>query len=183
MAATSTVLIVDDYPDALDVWEVYLRASGFEVLTAADGSQALLAAATHLPDIVVMDLGGTRTASAWGGLASRLAQRRGVRGTIMWGTCRDVEEIRMVGYPVWAVGVCPRRSRNEFTFGSINEKIEIGGVSISPGDYIVADESGVVCVPRQQAEQVLDLLIKIEAQERALEEQVTDDAVSSWDDV
>ena len=56
MAATSTVLIVDDYPDALDVWEVYLRASGFEVLTAADGSQALLAASTHLPDIVVMDL-------------------------------------------------------------------------------------------------------------------------------
>ena len=56
MAATSTVLIVDDYPDALDVWEVYLRASGFDVLTAADGSQALLAASTHLPDIVVMDL-------------------------------------------------------------------------------------------------------------------------------
>jgi two-component system cell cycle response regulator DivK len=56
MAATSTVLIVDDYPDALDVWEVYLRASGFEVLTAADGRQALACASTSLPDIVVMDL-------------------------------------------------------------------------------------------------------------------------------
>jgi 4-hydroxy-4-methyl-2-oxoglutarate aldolase len=89
----------------------------------------------------------------------------------------------MIGYPVWAVGTCPRRSRNEFTFGSINEKIEIGGVSIAPGDYVVADETGVVCVPRQQAERVLDLLIKIDAQERALEEQVTDDAVSSWDNV
>jgi CheY-like chemotaxis protein len=56
MAATSTVLIVDDYPDALDVWEVYLRASGFEVLTAADGTQALATASSSLPDIVVMDL-------------------------------------------------------------------------------------------------------------------------------
>jgi two-component system, cell cycle response regulator DivK len=56
MAATSTVLIVDDYPDALDVWEVYLRAYGFEVLTAADGRQALACASTSLPDIVVMDL-------------------------------------------------------------------------------------------------------------------------------
>jgi len=56
MAATSTVLIVDDYPDALDVWELYLRASGFEVLTAADGRQALACASQHLPDIVVMDL-------------------------------------------------------------------------------------------------------------------------------
>lgn len=72
-------------------------------------------------DVVVMDLDGATNASAWGGLASRLAQRRGVRGTIMWGTCRDLEEIRAIGYPVWAVGVCPRRSRNDFAFGSINE--------------------------------------------------------------
>ena len=56
MAATSTVLIVDDYPDALDVWELYLRASGFEVLTAVDGRQALACASQQLPDIVVMDL-------------------------------------------------------------------------------------------------------------------------------
>lgn len=56
-------------------------------------------------DVVVMDLDGATNASAWGGLASRLAQRRGVRGTILWGTCRDLEEIRAVGYPVWAVGV------------------------------------------------------------------------------
>lgn len=134
-------------------------------------------------DIVVMDLGGARSASAWGGLASRLAQRRGVRGTVLWGTCRDVEEIRAIGYPVWAVGVCPRRSRNEFTFGSINQDIVINGVTISSGDFVVADESGVVCVPRANAERVLELLVRIDAQERLLEEQVRGDAVRSWDDV
>ena len=54
-------------------------------------------------DVVVMDLGGSDRAAAWGGLASRIAQRRGVRGTVMWGSCRDVEEIRAIGYPVWSV--------------------------------------------------------------------------------
>ena len=134
-------------------------------------------------DVVVMDLDGATNASAWGGLASRLAQRRGVRGTIMWGTCRDLEEIRAIGYPVWAVGVCPRRSRNDFAFGSINEPITINGVAIAPGDYVVADESGAVCVPRARAEETLGLLVRIEAQERLLEEQVRDDVVKSWDQV
>ena len=134
-------------------------------------------------DFVVMDLDGATDASAWGGLASRLAQRRGVRGTILWGTCRDVEEIRAVGYPVWAVGVCPRRSRNEFAFGSINEPVTIKGVVVAPGDYVVADESGAVCVPRARGAEVVALVERIEQQERLLEQQVRDDAVSSWDEV
>ncbi|MBK9117702.1 MAG: RraA family protein [Betaproteobacteria bacterium] len=134
-------------------------------------------------DFVVMDLDGATNASAWGGLASRLAQRRGVRGTILWGTCRDLEEIRAVGYPVWAVGVCPRRSRNEFAFGSINQAITIGGIVIGPGDYVVADESGAVCVPHARGEEIVALVERIEAQERVLEQQVRDDAVSSWDEV
>jgi regulator of RNase E activity RraA len=134
-------------------------------------------------DMVVMDLDGATNASAWGGLASRLAQRRGVRGTIMWGTCRDLEEIRAVGYPVWAVGVCPRRSRNEFAFGSINQPIAIRGVAIHPGDFVVADESGAVCVPQARAEETLALLDRIEAQEKLLEQQVRDDVVASWDQV
>ena len=52
-----TVLIVDDYPDALEVWEFYLRSEGFAVLTAADGHVALDQVTTGRPDLVVMDLG------------------------------------------------------------------------------------------------------------------------------
>jgi regulator of RNase E activity RraA len=134
-------------------------------------------------DFVVMDLDGARDAAAWGGLASRLAQRRGVRGTIMWGACRDLEEIRAVGYPVWAVGVCPRRSRNEFAFGSINEPITVAGVTIHGGDYVLADESGAVVVPQARAQETLELVARIDAQEKALEQQVRDDVVASWDQV
>jgi len=134
-------------------------------------------------DVVIMDLQGTNRASAWGGLASRLAQRRGVRGTIMWGTCRDVEEIRQIGYPVWATGVCPRRSRNDFTFGSINEPIEIAGVTITRDDWIVADETGVVCVPGKEAEKVLEIAAQIARQETALSTMVNNGTVTSWDQI
>ena len=134
-------------------------------------------------DIVVMDLGGSNRAAAWGGLASRIAQRRGVRGTIMWGACRDVDEIRAIGYPVWSVAVCPRRSRNEFTFGAINEPITIQGVTIAPRDLIVADESGVVCVPQGRFGEVIALCARIAVQERVLEAQVLNGSLESWDEV
>jgi 4-hydroxy-4-methyl-2-oxoglutarate aldolase len=134
-------------------------------------------------DVVVMDLGGTDRASAWGGLASRLAQRRGVRGTVMWGSCRDVDEIRAIGYPVWSVHVSPRRSRNEFTFGSIGEPIEIGGVRIASKDFILADETGVICIPRARIGDVLELAERIDDQERKLEAQVINDAVTNWDEI
>ena len=52
----STILIVDDYPDALQVWDLYLRASGFEVLTASDGAAGLALATAELPDLIVLDL-------------------------------------------------------------------------------------------------------------------------------
>ena len=53
---TSTILLVDDYPDALDVWGLYLRAAGFSVLTAADGPTALAVATEQHPDLIVLDL-------------------------------------------------------------------------------------------------------------------------------
>ena len=133
-------------------------------------------------DIVVMDLGGSNRAAAWGGLASRIAQRRGVRGTIMWGACRDVDEIRAIGY-VWSAAVCPRRSRNEFTFGAINEPITIQGVTIAPRDFIIADESGVVCVPQGRFGEVIALCARIAVQERVLEAQVLNGSLESWDEV
>jgi CheY-like chemotaxis protein len=56
MPDTATVLIVDDYPDALDVWQLYLRGAGFDVLTATDGLAGLELASASLPSLVVLDL-------------------------------------------------------------------------------------------------------------------------------
>ena len=56
MTSGKHVLIVDDYPDALDIWALYLRSLGYEVSTASDGAAALDQAQSLLPDLVVLDL-------------------------------------------------------------------------------------------------------------------------------
>src|SRR5262245_8957393 len=56
VSSPPSLLIVDDYPDALDVWEVYLRAEGFNVLTASDGQSAFAEAVREKPDVIIMDL-------------------------------------------------------------------------------------------------------------------------------
>jgi regulator of RNase E activity RraA len=134
-------------------------------------------------DVVVMDLGGSDRAAAWGGLASLIAQRRGVRGTVMWGSCRDVDEIRAVGYPVWTAHVSPRRSRNDFTFGAIGEPITIGTVTVNSRDFVVADASGVIVVPAGRIGEVLALCERIDAQEAVLHAQILNSTLASWDSV
>lgn len=134
-------------------------------------------------DFVVMDLGGTQTASAWGGLASRIAMARGTRGTIVYGTCRDIDEIESLGYPVWALGTFPRRSRNEFSFGSIQEPVDIGPVRVCPGDIIVADGTGVVCVPLSRFREVLPLAQQIATDEQQMTARIDADEVVDWDAV
>lgn len=134
-------------------------------------------------DVVIMDLDGANNAASWGGLASRIAQRRGVRATIVWGCCRDVEEIRTIGYPVWSAHVSPRRSRNDFTFGSINEPIEIQDIRITRSDFVLADESGIVIIPHDRLREIVELSSRIVDQETKLEAQVIGNAMAAWDDV
>ncbi len=133
--------------------------------------------------IVIFDLDGAPDAACWGGLASRLAQTKGVTGTVIWGACRDVDEIRALEYPVWSVATCPRRSRNEFTFGSMGEPIAVGKVTIRPGDILVGDATGVVCVPHDRAAEVLTLVERIAASEEEMEHQITSGTVVDWDKV
>lgn len=133
--------------------------------------------------IPIFDLGGTHEASPWGGLASRLAQARGVRGTIVWGCCRDVEEAEALGYPIWAVGKTPRRSRNEFTFGSVGQAIKISGVTIATGDLVAADRTGVVVIPASRVNEVAVIITQIVKQERALLCQIREGGEIDWNSV
>ena len=56
LVAHARILLVDDYSDALDMWGVYLRSCGYDVITAADGLIALEIASSQLPDVIVLDL-------------------------------------------------------------------------------------------------------------------------------
>lgn len=86
-------------------------------------------------------------AACWGGLLTQAAQLRGVAGVIVDGACRDVDEIRSVGLPVHARTVVPRTARRRYVETSVGTDIEVGGVVVRTGDYVLADGSGVVFIP------------------------------------
>jgi len=116
-------------------------------------------------DILVVDLGG-QCVSTFGGLATLAAKTRGIAGLVADGGVRDREEMIEHAFPVFARHMTPLTGRTRLTVAGINEAISCGGVRVRPGDVIVADGSGVVCIPAEAAEQVADLAARYAEDDR-----------------
>lgn len=105
-------------------------------------------------DVVVVEAGDDEMAVA-GGNVCAIAQRNGVAGLVVDGVIRDVVESRENRFPVFARGASPIPARRVGE-GGMNVQIRCGGVVVNPGDVVVADEEGIVVVPRARAEDVLE---------------------------
>lgn len=123
-------------------------------------------------DLIVVDAGGETETAVCGGLMGGLAKNRGIRGMVVDGAGRDVDELEDIGWPIWTRAVTPRGTHTMFSGRkeelSINVPISCGGVPVSPGDLVIADTIGVTVVPLGRAEEVLEL-----AREQAQREQKT----------
>ncbi|MBI4488188.1 MAG: RraA family protein [Deltaproteobacteria bacterium] len=106
-------------------------------------------------DVIVVDSGGRPDVAAWGGLLSLASKIKGLSGVVVDGACRDVDESREVGFPVYARAVVPLTARGRIMQDSVNEEIEFGGVQVHPGDLVIADGSGVVFVPHEKETEVI----------------------------
>jgi regulator of RNase E activity RraA len=138
--------------------------------TSADFRVGHIIDAAGPGDILVIDLGG-QCVSTFGGLATIAAKTRGIGGLIADGGVRDREEMVELAYPVFARHMTPLTGRTRLTVAGINEPVSCGGVRVRPGDVIVADGSGVVCIPAESAERVAELATRYaEDDERAAEE-------------
>jgi 4-hydroxy-4-methyl-2-oxoglutarate aldolase len=128
-------------------------------------------------DIIVVDAGGDRQTSVCGGLMGGLARNRGIRGMIIDGSGRDIDELEAIGWPIWTRAITARGTHTMYSGRkdelSINVPIQCGGVRISPGDFLVADTIGVTVVPVASAETVVEL-----AREQAAREQKTRERVA-----
>ena len=86
------------------------------------------------------------------------------------GACRDVSEARELGFPVYARGRIPVTARGRVQQRSVGEPVRLGELTVNAGDIVLADETGVVAVPRAHAEWVLEEATAIAAREKAIAE-------------
>ncbi|MFI6376114.1 RraA family protein [Streptomyces sp. NPDC050546] len=116
-------------------------------------------------DVVVID--GVAGVSNMGGISAQTGKRQGEAGAVISGGVRDVGHSRRVGYPVWATEVTPVTGKWRIETVEINGDVQICGVRVSPGDIVVADETGVCFVPLARAAEVLErALVKAAFEER-----------------
>lgn len=113
--------------------------------------------------VIVMEDG--LDVAAIGGLMATAAKARGMAGMVLDGGVRDVAEIRGLGLPVYAASISPATAVGRYASVAANTAVECGGVTIHPGDIIVANEDGIVAVPKDKAQDVLKRAQEIDERE------------------
>lgn len=119
-------------------------------------------------DVVVIDNGGRLDTSCWGGILANGASLKGISGVVIDGACRDVDDYVEIGFPVYARGAVVATARGRIMEESTNTMIQFGGIQVRPGDAVLADRSGVVFIPQEHLEEVLDKAELLFSKEEAM---------------
>ncbi|MBC7692210.1 MAG: RraA family protein [Methylotenera sp.] len=159
------------------LWEGMPRIAGpaFTVRCGPGDNLMLHAAIYRAPPgtIIVVESADNNYAVA-GGNVCAVAQKRGIVGFVIDGVIRDLAEARENRFPVFARGVVPIPGGKDVIDILNDRPVRCGGVQVSPGDTVIADEEGIVVVPSSRQAQVLK-----SAQERALKDAAT--GLEAWE--
>lgn len=122
--------------------------------------------------VIVLDNGGRDNATVWGDILTEVAHRRGVAGTVIDGVCRDVALCTSIGYPVYSKDHWMRTGKDRVQVEAMNVPVNIGDARVKPGDILRGDADGVVVIPKEFEDLVLDTAEAIEVAENAIREAV-----------
>ena len=121
-------------------------------------------------DVIVITTGGVGPA-VWGELATESAIQKKIGGVVLDGAIRDTGEIRKLKFPAYSRLVSPTAGEPK-GFGEINVPIRIGNVAVSPGDWIIADDDGVVVVPKEKAVEIANRAMDVLERENRIRKEI-----------
>ena len=121
--------------------------------------------------VLVIDGQGELNTALWGEVTTLSARLKGLQGVVIDGAIRDLYKIRRDKLPVFARAVVPNAGGAQYA-GEINVPVQCGGAIVHPGDWIFGDEDGVVVVPQERLEMVIDAARRLAIVEKKIEKEV-----------
>ncbi len=118
--------------------------------------------------VYVMKVEDGQDIAGMGGLMGTAMFARGFAGAVVDGGVRDLPQLKKIGFPVYATGPVPSTSVSHYRFGGMNLPLDMAGTHVNANDLIVADQDGVVVVPRARAAEVLLLAQKLDNSEHSM---------------
>jgi regulator of RNase E activity RraA len=118
--------------------------------------------------VYVMQVEDGADIAGMGGLMGTAMFARGFAGAVIDGGVRDLPQLKRIGFPVYSTGPVPSTSVSHYRFAGVNLPILCDGVSVAANDIIVADQDGVVVVPREHAAEILVLAQKLDNSEHSM---------------
>jgi len=122
--------------------------------------------------VLVLSSGGYPDASHGGGTKLSRLENTGAAGILADGRLRDFEQLRAYTFATWCRGEAARWGGETVMPFAANVAVEIGGVSVTPGDYVYADASGAVAIPRASLRRVVDEALSVEAEDARMLEDI-----------
>ena len=122
-------------------------------------------------EVIVINNDGATHVAPWGELATLSCVKKEISGVVIDGAVRDVDDIRLMKYPLFAKSVVPNAGEPK-GFGEINAEIQCGGQYVRPGDWIIGDESGVVVIPAERAYEIARRALEVRKNEERIREEI-----------
>ncbi|MGN8342686.1 RraA family protein [Pseudomonas sp. SMV71] len=119
------------------------------------------------PDAVIVSSNPGRTdCTTWGDILTHVAVSKRIRGTLIDGAARDIDTVQRLNYPLFSRARFMQSAKNRVQLKATQVPVQIGGVTVSPGDLVVCDSSGCLTIPADKAEQVIQRAQAVEQTER-----------------
>ena len=122
--------------------------------------------------IVVIDNDGRMDATVWGDILTLVADRRKIAGTVIDGVCRDIDRSIELNYPIYARANTMRTGKDRVTADAYNVTVQVAGVRVVPGDWLVGDGDGVISIPAARLQDVMKIADEIATAEEKIRDAV-----------